>query len=200
MCCLASGAPDFALGDRVTILYMAQDPEDFRIDTFDRLWSSTIFVTIFACFWLTFGPVAWDLSSGIELFVLGERAFTVIAGVAAAVGAVALWTTFDLYSSGVRIEGIVLEVRQMRRIEQEETTRLDGREIEFHGSGGSATSFEAGQPVTVLYDPTNPIRARIVSFLDLWLPSIVAFAVAVLFGGAVALSRRARRRSAHGIS
>jgi hypothetical protein len=36
---LGSGAPDFAVGDRVTILYMPQDPEDFRIDTFDRLGS-----------------------------------------------------------------------------------------------------------------------------------------------------------------
>ena len=56
---LGSGAPDFAVGDRVTILYMPDDPEDFRIDTFDRLWFSAIFVTVFACFWLLFGAVAW---------------------------------------------------------------------------------------------------------------------------------------------
>jgi hypothetical protein len=49
--------------------------------------------------------------------------------------------------------------------------------------------------VTVIYDPANPIRARIVSFLDLWLPSAVPFAVTLLFGGSVLLSRWARRRA-----
>ena len=49
-----------------------------------------------------------------------------------------------------------------------------------------------GDRVTVIYDPANPIRARIVSFVDIWLPSAVAFAVAFVFGGAVWLSRRVR--------
>ena len=61
---LANGAPDFALGDRVTILYMAQDPDDFGIGTFDRLWFSALFVTIFASFWLLFGAMAWAAVAG----------------------------------------------------------------------------------------------------------------------------------------
>jgi hypothetical protein len=36
--------------------------------------------------------------------------------------------------------------------------------------------------------------ARIVSFLDLWAPSAVCFAVTFLFGGSVLLSRWVRRR------
>jgi hypothetical protein len=48
--------------------------------------------------------------------------------------------------------------------------------------------------VAVIYDPANPIHARIASFLDLWLPSAVPFAVTFLFGGSVLLSRWARRR------
>jgi len=90
---LASGAPDFARGDNVTILYMSGDPEDFRIDTFRRLWESAIYVTVFAGFWLMFGAVAWGLSRGMDLFVLGERAFATIAAGAALVGVAALWTT-----------------------------------------------------------------------------------------------------------
>ena len=111
----------------------------------------------------------------------------------------------------------MLEVRETRRTEQEEVTRPDGseyrrnvervsyapvvrfttgegREIEFHGRGGSDTAFAEGDRVTVIYDPANPIRARIVSFLDLWLPSAAAFGVAILFGGSVWLSRWSRRR------
>jgi hypothetical protein len=216
---LASGAPDFAVGDRVTLLYMPADPGDFRIDTFDRLWLSALVVTLFACFWLMFGAIAWALSREADLFVVGERAFAVIAGTAALIGVVVLWNAVELYTGGMRAEGTVLEIRQTRRTEQEEVKRPDGsawrreverisyapvvrfttpdgREIEFHGHGASDTSFMAGERVAVIYDPASPIRARIVSFLDLWLPSVAAFAVVALFGGSVWLSRWARRRAA----
>ena len=216
---LASGAPDFAVGDRITILYMPQDPRDFRIDTFDRLWFSAIFVTIFGAFWMLFGIVAWALSRGIDLAMVGETAFTVVAGGALLIGIFVLWSAADLYTGGVRTEGIVLENRESRRTESETvqradgrevertvervsfapvvrfTTREGGREIEFHGRGGSDRAFASGERVTVIYDPANPIRARLVSFVDIWLPSAAAFAVAFVFGGAVWLSRRVRRRA-----
>ena len=216
---LASGAPDFAAGDRITILYMPQDPRDFRIDTFDRLWFSAIFVTVFGAFWMLFGIVAWALSRGIDLAVMGETAFAVIAGGALLIGIFVLWSAADLYTGGVRTEGIVLENRESRRTESETVQRADGREvertiervsyapvvrfrtreggreIEFHGRGGSDRAFAPGERVTVIYDPANPIRARIVSFVDIWLPSAAAFAVAFVFGGAVWLSRRVRQRA-----
>ena len=215
---LGSGAPDFAVGDRVTVLYMPDDREDFRIDTFDRLCFSSIFVTAFASFWLMFGAIAWALSRDVDLFIIGERAFAVIAGGALVLGIAALWNAAELYGGGTRTEGTVLEVRETRRTEQEEVTRPDGseyrrnvervsyapvvrfitgdgREIEFHGRGGSDRGVAQGDRVTVVYDPANPIRARIVSFIDLWLPAAVAFGVAFLFGGSVWLSRWSRRRA-----
>jgi hypothetical protein len=213
---LASGAPDFAVGDKVTILYMPQDPREFRIDTFDRLWFSAMFVTLFGGFWMLFGTIAWALSRGIDLAVVGEQAFAVIAVAAGLIGIFVLWSAADLYTGGVRTEGVVLENRETRRTETETvrrgdgqevdrtvervsfapvvrfTTREGGREIEFHGRGGSDRAFAPGERVTVIYDPANPIRARIVSFVDIWLPSAAAFAVAFVFGGAVWLSRRVR--------
>jgi hypothetical protein len=72
----------------------------------------------------------------------------------------------------------------------------EGREIDFHGRGGSGASFAEGDRVTVIYDSANPIRARVVSFMDLWLPSAAAFGVVILFGGSVLLSRWSRRGSA----
>ena len=221
---LGNGAPDFAVGDRVTILYMPQDPADFRIDTFDRLWFSALFVTVFACFWLLFGAMAWALSRDVDLFVIGERAFGAIAAVAMVIGFFAVWNAVNLYTDGLRAEGTVLEIRATRRMEEEEVRRRDGtemrrdvertsyapvvrfttregREIEFHGRGGSGTSFAKGDSVTVIYDPANPSRVHIASFVDFWLPSAVCFAVTFLFGGAVGLSRRVRRRRAsQGIS
>lgn len=216
---LGSGAPDFAVGDRVTILYMPQDPEDFRIDTFERLWFSSLFVTVFACFWLLFGAIAWALSREVDLSVVGESAFAVIAVTASVIGVVVLWNAVELYTDGLRTEGTVLEVRETRRTEDETVTRPDGsegrrqverfsyapvvrfttndgREIEFHGRAGSDTSLAEGDRVTVIYDPANPIRAYIATFLDFWLPSAAAFGVTFLFGGSVLLSRWSRRRAA----
>ncbi|MFZ5781228.1 MAG: DUF3592 domain-containing protein [Pseudomonadota bacterium] len=215
---LASGAPEFAVGDLVTVLHMPGDGGSFRLATFERLWLSAIMIILFGGFWMLFGAIAWALSRGAPLFVVGERAFAVIAVCAAAIAALALANALDLYVGGQRAEGIVAEIRVTRHTEDERVTRADGsegrrsveriayapvvrfmtragREIEFHGRGGSESSLAAGDRVAVIYDPADPIRARIVSFLDLWLPSAVAFAVAVLFGGAVLLSRRSRRRS-----
>ena len=213
---LGSGAPRFAVGDAVTVLYAPTDPDDFAIDDFEELWLSAIFVTGFGGFWLMFGAVAWALSRNVELAVLGERAFATIALVAAVLGIAATWNASALYRSGARTEGKVTEIRAGRYTDQEEVvlrggrewrrnverttyapvvrfTTTDGREIEFFGRGGSGTSYREGDRVTVAYDPARPINAHIVSFVDLWLPAVVAWGVAVLFGGCVWLSRRVRR-------
>ena len=87
-------------------------PADFRIDTFDRLWFSAIFVTVFACFWLLFGAIAWAMSREADLLVVGERAFAVIAGAAAVIGIFVLWNAVALYTGGARAEGTVLEIRE----------------------------------------------------------------------------------------
>ncbi len=222
---LGSGSPDFSKGDLVTVLYMPEDPENIRLDTFERLWMVPIIAIGFGCFWLMFGAVAWGLSRNGDLSIIGEHAFTAISITALLIGVFALWSATDLYAGGGRAQGTVVEIRRSSSIVTEEVTLAtgrevrrdveqvsfapvvrfttqEGREVEFHGRGGSGTSFSAGDVVTVVYDRTNPSRARIVSFLDLWLPAVVAFAVAFLFGGAVSLSRRMRRRrpTAQGIS
>jgi Protein of unknown function (DUF3592) len=166
---------------------------------------------------LLFGVVAWALSRDVDLALVGERVFTVIAASAFLIGIFVLWSAADLYAGGTRAEGHVLEIRESRSIVREDLTLPDGREVqrdlerrsyapvvrfttqegrevEFHGRGGSGTSLAKGDRVTVIYDRTHPSRARIASFVDLWLPSVVSFAVAALFGGAVLLSRWGRRR------
>jgi len=213
---LGSGAPEFAVGDAVTVLYAPDDPDDFAIDDFEQLWLSAIFVAGFGGFWLMFGAVAWALSRNVELAVLGERAFATIAVVATLLGVVATWNATALYRTGLRAEGKVTEIRASRYTDQEEVvprsgrgwrrdvertsyapivrfTTAEGRDIEFFGRGGSGTSYREGDGVTVAYDPARPVNAHIVSFIDLWLPAVVAWGVAILFGGSVWLSRRFRR-------
>lgn len=212
---LGSGAPEFAVGDPVTVLYAADDPGDFAIDDFGQLWLSAIVVTGFGCFWLMFGAVAWALSRNVELAVLGERAFATIAVVGVVLGVVATWNASTLHRTGLRADGTVAEIRASRYTDQEEVvlrsgrewrrdvertsyaplvrfTTAEGREVEFLGRGGSGTSYREGDVVTVAYDPARPINAHIVSFVDLWLPAVVAWGVAILFGGCVWLSRHFR--------
>ena len=215
---LGSGAPDFSEGDLVTVLYMPENPEDFRLDTFDRLWLMPIILVVFGGFWLMFGAIAWALSNDADIALVGERAFSVISVSGLLIGVFVLWSAADLYASGGRAGGRVMEIRESRSIATEEVTLAsgrevrrdvertsyapvirfvtqEGREVEFHGRGGSERSLAPGDAVDVVYDRTNPSRARIVSFVDLWLPAAVAFAVAAIFGGAVKLSRWNRRRA-----
>jgi hypothetical protein len=215
---LGSGAPDFSAGDAVTVLFFHESPRDFRLDTFERLWLVPIIVTVFGGFWLMFGTVAWALSRNADLALVGERAFSLISLSALVIGVFVLWSAVNLYASGGRARGTVTEIRESRSIATEEVTTPDGREVrrdverisfapivrfttpegrevEFHGRGGSGTSLKAGEMVNVVYDRSQPGRARIVSFVDLWLPAAVAFAVSLLFGGAVRLSRGSRRRT-----
>ena len=215
---LGSGAPDFSAGDAVTILYLSESPRDFRLGTFERLWLVPIIVMGFGAFWLIFGTVAWALSHDADLALVGERAFAVISLSSFVIGVFVLWSAVDLYAGGGRARGTVTEIRESRSIVTEEMTTSagrevrrdverisfapivrfsapDGRDIEFHGRGGSGPSFSVGEGVNVVYDRSQPGRARIVSFVDLWLPAAVCFAVALIFGGAVRLSRRSRRRA-----
>ncbi len=179
--------------------------------------NSTLIVSIFGVAWLGFAFAAWALSNAVDIEVIGESLFTAIAGVAAVIGAFVLWDAVDLYRSGIRTEGTISEIRASRYTAEEETVlsngrtvRRDverttyapivhfktdrGREIEFFGRGGSGTSYSEGDRVTVIYDPANPSRARILSFVDLWTPAAVSWAVVLLFGGSVLLSRRFRLR------
>ena len=214
---LGSGAPDFSTGDAVAVLYLPESPRDFRLDTFERLWLVPIIVTGFGGFWLMFGSIAWALSRNADLALVGERTFSLISLSALVIGVFVLWSAVDLYASGGQARGTVTEIRESRSIVTEEVTTPDsrevrrdvervslapivrfttpeGREIEFHGRGGSGASFTAGEVVNVVYDRSQPGHARIVSFVDLWLPAAVSFAVALIFGAAVRLSRWSRRR------
>ena len=126
---LGSGAPDFAVGDRVSVLYMPQDPQSFRLGTFDRLWQSALIVAIFGLAWLAFGFAAWALSNAADVAVIGESLFTAIAAVAAVIGAFVLWSAVDLYRSGIRTEGVISEIRASRYTAEEETVLSNGRTI-----------------------------------------------------------------------
>ena len=148
---------------------------------------SPIIVTLFGGFWLLFGGIAFALSRGVDLAVVGEQAFAVIAAGGLMVGIFVLWSAADLYASGLRTEGVVLENRASRHTAQEtvrqpdgrETRReveqvsfapvvrfttREGREIEFHGRGGGdrreLTRVRATSPGLLPPGRPGPRRGR----------------------------------------
>jgi len=143
--------------------------------------------------------------------VAAERAFSVICRGGVADRVAAQWNAVELYTDARAPTGTVLEIAKTRRTEEETATRPDGsetrrdvvrvsyarscassrarREIDFHGRGAAARPFGEADRVTVIYDPVQSIRARVVSFMDLWMPSAAAFGVVIcsVAGTAVAL-------------
>jgi hypothetical protein len=72
----------------------------------------------------------------------------------------------------------------------------DGRAVEFTSDvGSSPPAFEVGEPVRVLFDPANPARARIDSFVQLWLLPLILGGIGLVFGffGAAATFGAGRR-------
>jgi len=152
--------------------------------------------------------------------VVGERAFSVIAGAALLIASPHCGTPWSFTPMARAPRARCWKSAKTRRTEEETATRPDGSETRrdvragllcaglalrhepraarsiFMDAAASGASFAEGDRVTVIYDPANPIRARVVSFMDLWLPSAAAFGVVILFGGSVLLSRWSRRGSA----
>lgn len=61
-------------------------------------------------------------------------------------------------------------------------TAKTGEEIEFEaGTGSNPPMYAMGQPVEILYDPQNPSRAKICSFLDLWMAPMLFFGIGGVF-------------------
>jgi hypothetical protein len=76
-----------------------------------------------------------------------------------------------------------------------------GNPVEFTGSvGSSPPAFDVGEPVSVLYDPAEPEKARIDSFVQLWFPALIlgvlGLVCAGIGGGGTLAALRARTRPA----
>jgi hypothetical protein len=74
---------------------------------------------------------------------------------------------------------------------------VEGKQYEYESvNSSSPPSHDVGEVVTLLYDPDNPGKARVNSFWELWLLSVilcpVSLVMIVLSIGIPVLVRRAR--------
>jgi hypothetical protein len=81
-----------------------------------------------------------------------------------------------------------------------EFTIPTGLRVEFtSGVGTSPPAYRVGEPVTVLYDPVDPNKARIKSFFSLWFGFMIVFALGLIFAilglGMILVPARGRRRA-----
>jgi hypothetical protein len=81
-----------------------------------------------------------------------------------------------------------------------EFTSSTGKRIEFTSNvGSSPPSHRVGEPVTVLYNPADPYRARIKSFFQLWFGFLIVFFLGLVFAaiglGMIFVRSRGRKRA-----
>jgi hypothetical protein len=62
-------------------------------------------------------------------------------------------------------------------------TPQDGAKVEFQASSGGRSRGPLGERVAVLYDPRNPHRAEIHSFMALWFLTVLLLALGAVFAG-----------------
>jgi hypothetical protein len=115
----------------------------------------------------------------------------IVVGVGLLIGAAAAyWSTRSFLSSAVTAEGAVVAYAESRDSDGSLSyypivafTPKDGAKVEFRSSAGGSRRGPIGERVAVLYDPRNPQRAEIHSFLALWLAPVILLALGVGFAG-----------------
>ncbi|MFH2063139.1 MAG: DUF3592 domain-containing protein [bacterium] len=126
-----------------------------------------------------------------------------------------LYSTYDMVSSGVRTEGTVVRLEEVKhrrppKIHRQKKTVAayhpvisflteDGQTVEYRSDfGTSPPVHEVGEKVDVIYDPQDPSRAEIDSFVSLWLGPILVAGGGVLITAVglldIVLSRRYGRK------
>jgi len=109
----------------------------------------------------------------------------------------------------VRTQGTVVDFAE-RRSSSSSSTRSStlyypiirfqpetGEAVEFESNAGSShPSYKKGDPIAVRYDPAEPDRACVDSFVSLWIGVIVTMPLAIVFGGAGAIMLAVAIRSA----
>ncbi|TXT37503.1 MAG: hypothetical protein FD138_645 [Planctomycetota bacterium] len=101
--------------------------------------------------------------------------FSLIGSVFLMIGAGFGWSSYSLLAVAQRADGTVIRLVHQGGGKRSGSApvvefHLDGNRHEFRSwLSTSPPQFDVGDKVTVLYDPTDPQRARIESFVTLWL-------------------------------
>lgn len=139
----------------------------------------------------------------------------IVSGVFSIVGIGMLLASFFVFSNttsfiarAVEADGRVTDLERSRSSSGSGTTyrpvveftAATGKRIEFVSSvGSSPPSHRVGEAVKVLYNPTNPQRARIKSFFQLWFGFLIVFVMGLVFAaiglGMIVVRRRGRKRA-----
>jgi hypothetical protein len=131
------------------------------------------------------------------------RAFVAIGVLALAWGAIDLVRTVHFVKNAEHATGTVVDVSREIDDEGDEFfypvvrfTTAEGKEFEFKSdSGSNPASHSTGDEVDVLYDPDDPDDAQLSGFFDLWLFTIVPFAIGTGFLGVAGFQLRRVQRA-----
>jgi len=126
-----------------------------------------------------------------------------------AVGAFFLLEAKHFASKSYRAKGTVIELKKVRRLSDSKSSvsryktvyypvikyqTKDRKNIRFTSSSGSYPSpYKKGDQVEIMYDPKNPLKARIVSFRSMWLFPVLFFGIGgvlILTGSVILMWKR----------
>src|SRR5262245_9678764 len=121
----------------------------------------------------------------VMLILLGS----VVLGVGLLIGgAFAYRSTRAFISSAVPAEGTIVAYAESRSSEGDLSyhpvvafTPKDGPKVEFQSTSGGSHRGPLGERVEILYDPHNPHRAEIRSFIALWFAPLLLLALGLGF-------------------
>lgn len=124
------------------------------------------------------------------LLLLGSM-FAVVGLILAVVCAVLTAGTVSFRSTAISAEGTITDVEQRRDCDEDGCTMMYTPVVEFTTASGDTVVFspnsasnnqpQVGGTVTVLYQESDPQRARIDGFIGMWLGPVITGALGVVF-------------------
>ena len=182
--------PPFAVGDRVLIAYLAEDPSKIVVLARDHQLHAAFGFGVAALALLLLANLVRSAASHGDSGVLVAGVFLYIGLGLFAAAAYLSGDTLLLLRDGLRAEGIVLngqgETRdgggnRPQRDAQIEFTTQDGRRIAMTSDGVNADYQPQNARLPLAYRIELPRAAQVVSFEGLWFPVLMLMLPAVLF-------------------
>jgi hypothetical protein len=83
------------------------------------------------------------------------------------------WSSLNFYRQAIRVEGKVIGLRGGAIVSNTyptvSFTTIEGKKIVFSSESGSNVSPKIGDSIKIYYQPDDPQKARIASFMPFWM-------------------------------
>jgi len=118
-------------------------------------------------------------------FIYFKNILVVLVGLASlGLGVYQFWSSLNFHRRAIRVEGKVTGLRRSDRSITYPTvsfTTTEGKKVVFSSESGSNIGPKIGDSVNVYYQPDDPKKAKVASFVLFWLPALLFVVVGAFF-------------------